>query len=69
MASTLPGKWRGIRTTAGVHLQLKGANGEPVLTSEVYENDESLQVALDLVGRTEPVLTEIVDLRGEVDEA
>ena len=44
-----PGKWQRVHTEAGWHLRLVGANGEPVLTTEVYVDREACDEALELV--------------------
>ena len=46
------GKWVSVRTDAGYHLRLVGANGEVVLTSEKYDDPRSVQEAVNLVYRT-----------------
>lgn len=47
-----PGTWQRVRTESGWHLRLIGANGEPVLTSEVYTDPRTVTNALILIYRT-----------------
>lgn len=47
-----PGKWERVRTDAGWHLRLKGANGEIVVTSETYNDARQVAEALGLIVRT-----------------
>lgn len=46
-----PGKWERVRTDAGWHLRLKGANGETVVTSEVYNDASTVTEAMHIVMR------------------
>lgn len=46
------GKWQCVRTDAGYHLRLVGANGEIVLASETYTDKRSIQEAIDVVVST-----------------
>lgn len=52
--SIRPGTWERVHTDAGWHLRLVGANGEPVMTSEVYEDRDSCDEALEIVRRSVP---------------
>lgn len=63
VADRRPGKWVVVRTDAGSHLVLKGANGEIVLTSEVYESDYHIPTVLDLVHFTPALVSEHEDQR------
>lgn len=63
-----PGRFQVVRTDAGFHVRLVGANGEPVLTSEPYTE---LATAVDAIGITADAvdaLREHVDSIEEVDE-
>lgn len=44
--------WEHVLTDAGHHLRLRGANGETILTSEVYEDGRSVPEALAVVRKT-----------------
>lgn len=48
MAERTP-HWQRVRTDAGWHLRLVGGNGEPVLTSEVYTDQRTVEEALRVV--------------------
>lgn len=71
--TTRPGTWERVRTNAGYHARLVGANGETVLTSEVYPDPDTATEAIALAARTgratvfanddEPMFTD-VDERG-----
>lgn len=63
VADRRPGKWIVVRTDAGSHVVLKGANGEIVLTSEVYESEYHIPNVLDLVRHTEALISEHEDQR------
>ena len=69
---TRPGTWERVHTDAGWHLRLKGANGEPVLTSEVYIDPRScenaLEVAIRAIGLTDVYTVSIGGLLADVDE-
>lgn len=41
--------WEIVRTEAGYHLRLVGANGEPVATTEVYTTRETALMALSII--------------------
>lgn len=41
--------WEVVRTDAGFHVRFVAANGEPVLSSEVYPRKETAEEAIDLV--------------------
>ena len=49
---TRPGRWETVQTDAGWHLRLVGANGEIVLSSEVYTRKEAADAALELARRS-----------------
>lgn len=71
------GRWESVRTNAGWHLRLVGANGEIVMTSETYADQRSVENALDILFATianqekmeisNTVLTE-VDMRTAVEQ-
>lgn len=48
---TAPPRWQHVITDAGHHLRLTGANGEPILTSEVYVDGAGVADALVLARR------------------
>lgn len=39
---TRPGTWQNVHTPAGWHLRLVGGNGEPLSTSEVLEDPDTV---------------------------
>lgn len=49
---TRPGRWEHVITDAGHHLRLVGANGEIVMTTEVYEDARSCAQAFSVAERT-----------------
>jgi uncharacterized protein YegP (UPF0339 family) len=42
-------RWERVRTDAGWHLRLRAANGEVIMTSEVYVRGDTADEALRLV--------------------
>lgn len=52
MSTVRPGTWQSVRTAAGWHLRLVGANGEPVLTTEVYTDPRQVEETLNLIRRS-----------------
>lgn len=62
-------KWEIVHTSAGWHIRLRADNGEPIVTSEVYENADRANNALRLVRRSIAVFSalqpDIVDERQE----
>lgn len=48
---TTPARWQHVITDAGHHLRLTGANGETVLTSEVYTDPRQVGAALAVTRR------------------
>ena len=59
-----PGDWAPVLTDDGYHLCLFGANGERVLTSQIYASDmEGVQGAMAVVAKTPPFLGPVRDER------
>lgn len=48
MSAAQPGRWEQVRTQQGWHARLVGANGEIVLTSEVYTDPRTAQRAVEI---------------------
>jgi hypothetical protein len=59
--------WTIIDTDDGVHLQLTGGNGEPVLYGQHYEDESSIRDAILLANSTPPERIKRVDRRGPHD--
>lgn len=64
-----PGDWFPVQTDNGWHLRLVGANGEPVLTSEVYTDKRQVDGAIALVAKTPPFLGPVIDERAKEGSA
>lgn len=57
------GRWVPVRTDAGYHLRLVGANGEIVLNSEVYTEERQIDNTMRILRETMPVTEALVDER------
>lgn len=49
---TRPAQWKKVKTDAGWHVRLVGANGEIVLSSEVYTREDTADEALEIAERS-----------------
>lgn len=63
-----PGRFVVVRTDAGFHVRLVGANGEPVLTSEAYTDVQTAVDAIGVVCAAVDALRAHVNTIEEVDE-
>lgn len=45
-------RWEHVVTDAGHHLRLRGGNGEPIMTSEVYTDPQTVREAYYLAKRS-----------------